>query len=224
MVRAASPPRDGLPHTDRADRRASTRGSPSRSARRRSRSPHRSRRGRATVPPSPRTSSSPWRTPPRSQPTAPAPAVRPTCSTPPFPFTCPQTSWADQPSSPDDGKIFISASGTYMQTRCNAHVGGGVAFASDARSTLTECFNYCSDTPGCKRQDDPFPSVLPPLADRAPSSVCPGKVDVRRGCAVSTPTARTRQWIASTVGRPPLIGLWFCIHLTGWQRTTTWPS
>lgn len=58
-----------------------------------------------------------------------------------------------------------------MQTRCQAHVAGGVPFAWDVRSTLTECFNYCSDTPGCKRQVDLLTSLSQfwELADSGPS-------------------------------------------------------
>ncbi|KAI1081425.1 hypothetical protein F5B20DRAFT_579289 [Whalleya microplaca] len=56
---------------------------------------------------------------------------------------------SDSKCPQDDNKIFVSAGGQYMRTRCNAHVNSQAPFASSALSTLTECFNYCSDTPGC---------------------------------------------------------------------------
>ncbi|KAI1848688.1 hypothetical protein JX265_005685 [Neoarthrinium moseri] len=49
----------------------------------------------------------------------------------------------------DDNKIFISSGGTYMRTRCNAHVEAKAPFATLALSTLSECFNHCSETEGC---------------------------------------------------------------------------
>ncbi|KAK8042959.1 hypothetical protein PG994_013442 [Apiospora phragmitis] len=49
----------------------------------------------------------------------------------------------------DDGKIFISASGTYLQNRCQHEFDSKPPIGETPMSTLTECYNYCADTPGC---------------------------------------------------------------------------
>ncbi|KAK8033642.1 hypothetical protein PG991_003040 [Apiospora marii] len=49
----------------------------------------------------------------------------------------------------DDNKIFISASGTYMQNKCQHEFDSKAPIAETPMSTLTECYNYCADTPGC---------------------------------------------------------------------------
>lgn len=51
----------------------------------------------------------------------------------------------------DDGKVFISASGNYMKNRCQHEFDSPAPLAVTPMSTLTECYNFCSDTPGCKR-------------------------------------------------------------------------
>ncbi|KAK8060663.1 hypothetical protein PG996_010593 [Apiospora saccharicola] len=60
------------------------------------------------------------------------------------------TTFKDEIRCPeDDGKIFISASGTYMQNKCQHEFDSKSPIAETSMSTLTECYNYCADTPGC---------------------------------------------------------------------------
>ncbi|KAK8867590.1 pan domain containing protein [Apiospora arundinis] len=62
-----------------------------------------------------------------------------------------QTFMSDGVTCPgDDGKVFISASGHYMKTRCQHESHSPAPLAEVPMSTLTECFNFCGDTPGCK--------------------------------------------------------------------------
>ncbi|KAK9783904.1 hypothetical protein SCAR479_00463 [Seiridium cardinale] len=50
----------------------------------------------------------------------------------------------------DHEKIFTTDGGNYMKIRCEAHVLVNTPMAQQPLSTLAECLNYCSDTPGCK--------------------------------------------------------------------------
>lgn len=59
----------------------------------------------------------------------------------------------------DEGKIFISTSGTYMKIRCTGHVKSK-QLAIQPLGTLTECYNYCGNTPGCKRSVGTMMSLL----------------------------------------------------------------